>query len=73
MSEAHKAEVKIVRVLQSALADNDAIAEALRRKFQEAGVLVINVIAAPVPADLQHRHAPSPPPFRVRLRVWIRD
>ena len=47
MSEARKAEVKIVRVLQSALADNDAIAEALRRKFQEAGVLVINVIAAP--------------------------
>jgi hydrogenase nickel incorporation protein HypB len=47
MSKARKAEVKIVKVLQSALAGNDAVAEALRRKFQEAGVFVINVIAAP--------------------------
>jgi hydrogenase nickel incorporation protein HypB len=45
MSEAHQ--VKIVKVLQSALAGNDAVAEALRRRFQEAGVFVINVIGAP--------------------------
>jgi hydrogenase nickel incorporation protein HypB len=39
--------VKLVRVQQSALADNDSIAEALGRKFNDAGVFVINVIAAP--------------------------
>lgn len=39
--------VKLLRVQQSALADNDAVAAALRRRFREANVFVINVIAAP--------------------------
>ncbi len=40
-------EVKLVRVGRSALADNDAIARRLRQRFQEAGVLVVNVIGGP--------------------------
>ena len=39
--------VKLLRVERSALADNDAVARALRRRFREAGVFVVNVIAAP--------------------------
>ena len=39
--------VKLLRIERSALADNDAVAERLRRSFQEAKVFVINVIAAP--------------------------
>lgn len=40
-------EVKIVRVARRVQADNDALARALRRRFDEAGVRVFNLIAAP--------------------------
>ncbi len=43
--EAHR--VKVVKVLQSALAGNDAVAESLRRRFRAAGVFVVNVIGSP--------------------------
>ncbi len=42
-----KPEVKIVQVARRVQANNDALAHALRQRFDEAGVRVFNLIAAP--------------------------
>ncbi len=42
-----ESKVKIVRVARRVQADNDALARTLRRRFDEAGVRVFNLIAAP--------------------------
>lgn len=39
--------VRVIEVAQRVLADNDAVAESNRRRFHEAGVFVVNLIASP--------------------------